>query len=71
MRGTALEYLETTLLETIRRALWSFLEDTGKAPPTQRSRDAIVRDLLASEATIALDLERLRRPLSPRDSERA
>ena len=71
VRGTALEYLETTLPEAIRRALWSFLEDTRKAPSTRRSRDAIVRDLLASEATIALDLKRLRRPSSPRDSERA
>lgn len=61
VRGTALEYLETTLPEAIRRALWHFLEDTRKAPP-RRSRDVIVRDLLASEATIALDLERLRRP---------
>jgi hypothetical protein len=65
VRGTALEYLETTLPERIRRALWSFLEDPRRAPPTRRSRDAIVRDLLASEATIALDLERLRRPSSP------
>jgi hypothetical protein len=65
VRGTALEYLETTLPESIRRALWSFLEDTRRAPPPRRSRDAIVRDLLASEATIALDLERLRRPSSP------
>jgi hypothetical protein len=65
VRGTALEYLETTLPEAIRRALWSFLEDTRKTPPMHRSRDAIVRDLLASEATIALDLERLRRPSSP------
>ena len=65
VRGTALEYLETTLPERIRRALWSFLEDTRRAPLTRRSRDAIVRDLLASEATIAVDLERLRRPSSP------
>jgi hypothetical protein len=67
VRGTALEYLETTLPEAIRRALWPFLEDTRKAPPPPRSRDAIVRDLMASEATIALDLERLRRPPAPRE----
>jgi hypothetical protein len=70
VRGTALEYLETTLPEAIRRALWPFLEDTRKGPPPRRSRDAIVRDLMASEATIALDLNRLRRPSSPRDPER-
>jgi hypothetical protein len=67
VRGTALEYLETALPDAIRRALWPFLEDTRKGPPTQRSRDAIVRDLMASEATIALDLERLRRPSAPGD----
>jgi AAA family ATP:ADP antiporter len=61
VRGTALEYLETVLPESVRRALWGFLEDTRTGAPTSRSRDAIVRDLLASDATIAMDLERLRR----------
>jgi AAA family ATP:ADP antiporter len=61
VRGTALEYLETALPEPIRRSLWGFLEDTRTGKPPRRSRDAIVRDLLASDATIALDLERLRR----------
>jgi len=62
VRGTALEYLEATLPPDIRKALWPFLEDTRTAEPARRSRDEIVRALLASEATIALDLERLRRP---------
>jgi len=62
VRGTALEYLETTLPQEIRRAVWPFLEDRRRQPPPRRSRDEIVRDLLASEATIALDLKRLRRP---------
>ena len=62
VRGTALEYLETTLPPEIRQALWPFLEDTRTQAPSRRSRDEIVRALLASEATIALDLERLRRP---------
>jgi hypothetical protein len=66
LRGTALEYLETTLPAEIRRALWPFLEDTRTEQPTRRSRDEIVRALLASEATIALDLERLRRPSADR-----
>jgi ATP:ADP antiporter, AAA family len=61
VRGTALEYLETTLPESIRRSLWGFLEDTRTGARPHRSRDAIVRDLLASDATIALDLKRLRR----------
>lgn len=62
VRGTALEYLETTLPPEIRQALWPFLEDTRGQAATRRSREEIVRALLASEATIALDLERLRRP---------
>ena len=62
VRGTALEYLETTLPEEARKALWPFLEDSRRTPPPRRSRDDVVRDLLASEATIALDLKRLRRP---------
>lgn len=61
VRGTALEYLETVLPETIRTALWGFLEDTRTGASRRRSRDAIVQDLLASDATIAMDLERLRR----------
>jgi hypothetical protein len=62
VRGTALEYLEATLPPDLRGALWPFLEDTRTVDPARRSRDEIVRALLASEATIALDLERLRRP---------
>jgi len=62
VRGTALEYLEAILPEGIRRAVWPFVEDRRSRSTTRRSRDEIVRDLLASEATIALNLNRLRRP---------
>ena len=61
VRGTALEYLETVLPESVRRSLWGFLEDTRTGAPRRRPRDAILQDLLASDATIAMDLERLRR----------
>jgi AAA family ATP:ADP antiporter len=61
VRGTALEYLEVTLPKNVRVALWPFLEDTRTVAPTPRSRDEVLRDLLASQATIALDLRRLRR----------
>lgn len=64
VRGTALEYLEATLPTEIRRALWPFLEDTSRRQPARRSRDEIVDDLRRSAATIALDLERHRRPSS-------
>jgi len=62
VRGTALEYLEVTLPKNVRGALWPFLEDTRAVAPPARSRDEVLRDLLASQATIALDLRRLRRP---------
>jgi ATP:ADP antiporter, AAA family len=66
LRGTALEYLEATLPADIRGALWPFLEDTRPQAAARRSRNEIVDALLASEATIALDLERLRRPSTDR-----
>lgn len=61
VRGTALEYLEATLPPEIRKALWPFLEAPPAPSPALRSRDEILHDLLASEASIALDLGRLRR----------
>ncbi len=61
VRGTALEYLEATLPAEIRKALWPFLEVPPTQSPALRSRDEILHDLLASEASIALDLGRLRR----------
>jgi AAA family ATP:ADP antiporter len=61
VRGTALEYLEAVLPESIRRSLWGFLEDTRVGAARHRSRDEVLRDLMASDATIATDLERLRR----------
>jgi len=61
VRGTALEYLEATLPAEIRKALWPFLEVPATRSPVLRSRDAILHDLLESEATIAIDLGRLRR----------
>ena len=63
VRGTALEYLEATLPAEIRKALWPFLEVPATRSPVLRSRDEILHDLLESEATIALDLGRLRRGL--------
>jgi len=67
VRGTALEYLETVLPESIRRSLWGVLEDTRTGAPRRRSRDAILHDLLASDATIAMDLERLRQTSGERE----
>ncbi len=60
LRGTALEYLESALPEPIREALWPFLEDTG-ARRHGRSAGDVLADLLASNQSIAVNLEELRR----------
>lgn len=60
LRGTALEYLESTLPEDIRRALWPFLEDHRKAHQTPRPTEAVLRELLESHQSIVVNLEKLR-----------
>ena len=61
LRGTALEYLETSLPPEIRKRLWPFLEDTrrnrGVAPDPQAALDR----LLESSESILINLEELRR----------
>jgi len=68
LRGTALEYLETVLPESIRGRLWALLE-TGDLQPRGRARpDQALRDLLASRETIGLALaEARRRALAPQE----
>lgn len=66
LRGTALEYLETALPERIRAALWPFLEAPADRRPSQRSAQDVLEELMRSNQSIAIDLERLRRA---RDSE--
>ena len=59
LRGTALEYLESTLRAEIRAALWPFLEaDTEKS--SLRGRDEILDSLMNSHQSIKLNLARLR-----------
>lgn len=61
LRGTALEYLETSLPPEIRKRLWPFLEDTRqKRGPTRDPKAALDR-LLESSESIAINLEELRR----------
>jgi hypothetical protein len=67
LRGTALEYLEVTLPPLVRARLWPFLEDRRPANRTARPRDEILGDLLRSHASIRLNLEELRRRLTPSD----
>jgi hypothetical protein len=61
LRGTALEYLEAVIPADIRAALWTFLEDTRTVAPPARSRDDVLRELMESRASIAIDLQKLRR----------
>jgi hypothetical protein len=62
LRGTALEYLETTLPVEIRKALWPYLEDnrTRRAGPT-RAAEQVLNDLLDSSASIVIRLDEIRR----------
>ena len=68
LRGTALEYLETVLPESIRGRLWALLETGDLQPRARGTPDQAVRDLLASRETIGLALaEARRRALAPQE----
>jgi len=72
LRGTALEYLETTLPEPIRVALWPFVTEESaprKSPaanPAQVSAGSLEK-LLQSQRSIEMNLEELRRRLQAAD----
>ena len=62
LRGTALEYLETTLPPEIRKALWPYLEDNRpRRPGPARAPEQVLSELLDSSASIVIRLEELRR----------
>jgi hypothetical protein len=62
LRGTAIEYLETVLPEPIWAKLWPFLDDGDKQPPDpSRSSEEAMRELLASQNSITLALDEVRR----------
>lgn len=60
LRGTALEYLESSLPPEIRRPLWPYLEDNRprRAAPA-RSQEEVIQDLLQSNVSIIVKLEEL------------
>ena len=62
LRGTALEYLETVLPEAVWSKLWPFLDDGERQPvhPARSSQEAM-RELLASQNSIVIALEEVRR----------
>jgi hypothetical protein len=62
LRGTALEYLESTLPPEIRKPLWPFLEDNRpKRPPEPRAAHDALQALLNSSESIVLRLEDLKK----------
>jgi hypothetical protein len=60
LRGTALEYLEATLPPDIRKQLWPYLEDNRPPRARARSADDVLRELMASDHSIAIRLKDLR-----------
>jgi len=61
LQGTALEYLEGLLPAPIRERLWPFLEDRRTRGGPQRPRDQVLADLMRSNQSIMLNLEKLQR----------
>jgi hypothetical protein len=61
LRGTALEYLEGVLPHEIRGRLWPFLEDRRLPSTVRRPREETLADLLRSNASIAMNLEALKK----------
>jgi len=59
LQGTALEYLEGLLPPPIRERLWPFLEDRRTRGGPQRPRDEVLADLMRSNQSIMLKVEKL------------
>ncbi len=61
LRGTALEYLETTLPHDIRDRLWRFLEDPRPPGTVPRPDEQALADLLRSHESIRINLDELKK----------
>lgn len=62
LRGTALEYLETTLPPEIRKPLWPYLEpERARRPARAAQGSEAVDELLKMNESIAIKLEELRK----------
>ena len=60
LRGTALEYLESTLPPEIRKPLWPYLEDRRPPrAPAARPTEAVLEELLKSSDSIKIHLREL------------
>jgi hypothetical protein len=67
LRGTALEYLESVLPESIRVPLWPFLEQTDRPRRQPRPSGEVVQELLASKESIVLALAAVRQRATPKE----
>ena len=65
LRGTALEYLESTLPPPVRERLWPLLEDKRPADRAPRSHEEVLAELLESHASIQVRLLELRASKTP------
>jgi hypothetical protein len=57
LRGTALEYLQATLPDGLRIAIWPLLPSTGKPVTAERSRNQIADEIMRTSANLRLDRE--------------
>ena len=57
LRGTALEYLDNVLPDTLRAALWPRLGQPAPSPPRARQHQEVVDDLLRSSEGIEIRRE--------------
>lgn len=58
LRGTALEYLDTALPSRVREQLWPFLEEEPGRPRPRRPTDEVLRELMRSSESPAVDRPR-------------
>ena len=65
LRGTALEYLESVLPESIRVPLWPFLEQPDRPKRAPRPSGEVLQELLASQESIVLALAAVRQRATP------
>ena len=60
LRRTPLEYLDSVLPPNIRQRLWPFLESGSEPGFGPRRREEILEELLRSNQSIVVNLERLK-----------
>jgi hypothetical protein len=61
LRGTALEYLESSLPANVRRMLWPYLDDDRARFASSLTPEQALADLLRSGDSIRIRLDELRR----------